>query len=210
MEVINLKETSLEDSVAKAVTVLKDGGIVLYPTDTIYGLGVDARNSEAVRRVQELKGREPHKPISILVSDKGQMEQCAVMTDMARTLADAYLPGPLTLVLKADSSMSQEVMQEGTIGIRIPNNPFCLAFAQAFGGPITTTSANRAGHDTPASVEELITHFGNHAKEIALIVDAGALASTTPSTVVSCVEETPVVLREGAITKEALRTFFPA
>lgn len=204
MKLLNLKDTGIPAAVAKAKEVLAAGGIVLYPTDTLYGFGVDARNADAVARLQALKGREANKPMSVLVSDIVHMERCGTLNTAARSLAERFLPGPLTLVIPANPTMPEDVMLNNAIGVRIPNDPFCLALAQAFPNPITTTSANLAGHGTPSSIEELISHFGSHIEEIALIIDGGDLKVNEPSTVISCVTETPQILREGALSKAEL------
>lgn len=204
MELLSLKDTGIPGAVAKAAEVLSAGGIVLYPTDTIYGFGVDARNAEAVARLKALKGRETKKPISVLVADMEALERCGTLNESARSLAKRFLPGPLTIVIPADPTMPADVMLNHTIGVRIPDDAFCLALARAFPNPVTTTSANLAGHGTPNGVEELLWQFGPKVAEIALVIDAGILPERASSTVVSCVGETPQVLREGAISRVEL------
>lgn len=203
MEIVRI-EDGLEKAVKKAAAVLAKGGIILYPTDTLYGLGVDATNPEAVERLRELKGRERKKPIGVVVPDVRSMERCGTLNFAARDLAERFLPGPLTLVLPANPLMPSDVMLNGGIGVRVPKHEFCLALARAFGKPFTTTSANLAGMGTPSTVNDLIWHFGPKVSEISLIVDGGVLASENPSTVVSCVTETPQVIRVGAISREEL------
>ena len=125
------------------------------------------------------------------------------MNAIAEQFAASHLPGPLTLVMRA-KKMPADIMLNGTIGIRIPNDAFCIALGHAFGHPYTTTSANRAGSSVPETVDELMRHFGRELHKIALIVDGGPRHGGTPSTVVSCVGETPYVLREGRLTKQEL------
>lgn len=204
MELIRLTDKNLKDAAHRAADVLRQGGIVAYPTDTIYGLAVDPWNSEALERMKELKGRERKKPISVLVPDVHHIKECGELTPSAKALAEKFLPGPLTLVVPAKSRMPEGVMLNGTIGIRIPNDPFCLALAKAYGQPFTTTSANKAGMAVPDDVEGIMREFARELHHIALIVDGGPRKGSTPSTVVSCVGDTPYVLREGALSKTDL------
>lgn len=204
MEIIRLEDVGVEKAVQKAVSVLRKGGIILYPTDTLYGLGVDARNSDAVLLLKKVKGRENKKPISIIVSDISHMESCGELSEKARALAQRFLPGALTLVLPAKASMPTEIQLNGAIGMRIPNHAFCQALAKAYGGPITTTSANVSGLPTKRTVDDIIWHFGPQVSKIALVIDAGELPLSPPSTVVRCTDETLHILREGAITRAEL------
>jgi L-threonylcarbamoyladenylate synthase len=132
------------------------------------------------------------------------VEECAHLNDTARSLAERFLPGPLTLVLPAKEGMPLDVMLNGAIGIRIPNDPFCEALAKAYGHPFTTTSANRAGMAVPEDVDGIIREFGREIHRIALFVDDGPRTARLPSTVVSCISETPYILREGALSRAEL------
>src|SRR5262249_40502109 len=153
-------ETNLQDAARKAAEVLARGGIVVYPTDTVYGLGVDAENHEALERLKELKGRDKKRPISVIVSSVEEIEQYATLTDEAKALAEKFLPGPLTLVLTAKDTLAETIGLNGAIGVRIPNNAFCQALAKAFGKPYTTTSANLTGLPPLSSVDKLMWEFG--------------------------------------------------
>lgn len=204
MEVLLLSETGVENAATKAAQVLKNGGMVLFPTDTLYGLAVDVTNPKALQRLRDLKGREKKKPISVIVSGVEAISAYAQMNDTARRLAERFLPGALTLVLPATSKIPQEVTLNGSIGLRVPDDAFCLALACAFGKPYTATSANKSGRETPATVSEVIAQFGHVATEIALAIDDGDRKGRTGSTVVTTVDGVPYVLREGAITKEML------
>lgn len=203
MEVITLDGKNTEAAARKAADVLKKGGIVAYPTDTVYGLAVDPWNPVAVEALKSLKGRERKKPISVIVPDVHHISACAEMNEAARTFAEKFLPGPLTLVMTA-KRMPPDIMLQGTIGVRVPNDPFCLALARAFGHPYTTTSANKTGIGVPGTVEELMRHFGRELPKIALIIDGGPREGKVPSTVVSFIGPTPYVLREGVLTKAEL------
>lgn len=199
-----LSETGVENAAKKAAQVLKNGGIVLFPTDTLYGLAVDVTNPKVLQRLRDLKGREKKKPISVIVSGVDSISAYAQMNDTAQRLAECFLPGALTLVLPATSKIPQEVTLNGSIGIRVPDDAFCLALARAFGKPYTATSANKSGCETPATVSEVIAQFGHAAREIALAIDDGDRKGKTPSTVVTTVDGVPYVLREGAIPRDVI------
>lgn len=204
MEIARLNETSTEEAAKKAAKVLTKGGLVLFPTDTIYGLAADATNPKALALLRELKGREKKKPISVIVPDIASIERYAITNDASRLLAERFLPGALTLVLSAKNTIPEELLLNGAIGIRIPDDPFCLALACAFGKPYTATSANKSGRETPATVREVLMQFGHQVNDITLAIDDGDRNGRKPSTVVTTVDGVPYVLREGAISKESL------
>lgn len=204
MELITLTDKNVKAAAKKAAAVLAKGGIIVYPTDTLYGLGVAADNENAIERLKDLKGRERKKPISVIVADVEEMAVCGILTPLAEKFAASHLPGPLTLVMPAKRYISPTLMLNGNIGVRIPNEPFCIELAKAFGRPYTTTSANKAGQGTPRTAEEVMAHFSQQLTQIALVIDGGARMSPNPSTVVSCVGDTPYVLREGALSREQL------
>lgn len=199
MEILRLTEVNIEQAAQKAALVLKKGGVVLFPTDTLYGLAVDATNPKALAKLRELKGREKKKPISVILSDVASIATYAEMNDAARSLAERFLPGALTLVMKATKHIPEELQLNGAIGIRIPDDSFCLALARAYGKPYTATSANKAGRETPAIIREVLTQFGHEVNDIALAIDDGDRNGKKPSTVVTTVNGVPYVLREGAI-----------
>lgn len=190
-------------AVRRAAEVLKKGGIVLYPTDTLYGLAVDAFNRSALERLRELKGREKKKPISIVVPDIDGIEAHAEMDSVAQHFAKRYLPGALTLVLPAKGHVPAELMLNGAIGVRVPDDAFALSLARSF-GPFTATSANRAGFPTPKTPHAIIEQFGPLAMQIDLIIDAGERAGAPGSTVMAFRNGEAVVLREGKISREEL------
>lgn len=136
MKFIRVAEVGVETAAKEAARVLRSGGIVLYPTDTLYGLGVDALNPVAIEKLRHLKGREKKKPMSIIVPDVPTLQVYANLSDEASALAHKLLPGALTLVLPAKLSIPASLTLHGTIGVRIPNDPFALALAKAFGGPL--------------------------------------------------------------------------
>jgi len=180
--------------------MLRQGGVILYPTDTLYGLGADAFSDEAVDTIYAIKGRDEKKPIHCIVSDIAMAEEYAEVTNDARLLFERLLPGGLTVILRKRKNVRGGIARSiETIGIRIPHNDFCIQLAGAFGEPFTATSANLAGHEHQRSVEAILKQLGPNAEIIDLIIDAGELPPSAPSTVVDLSGEEPVILREGAI-----------
>lgn len=204
METLYLKETGIPAAAEKAATVLAAGGLVLYPTDTLYGLGVDATNASALTLLTNTKGTESGRQMSIILPDITTLLEYATLNTEARRLAEHFLPGALTLVVPATNKVPKDITLNGSIGIRIPNDAFARALAQTFGKPITATSANRSGYPTPGTVAQILEQFGESAHDIALVIDDGARAGGTPSTVVSCVTDQPTILREGVLSRDVL------
>ncbi|CAN5770294.1 L-threonylcarbamoyladenylate synthase [soil metagenome] len=184
----------------EAAHELESGGIVLFPTDTLYGLAVDARNADAVARLIALKGRNAEKAISIILPDVSAISDYAEVSDAARKLIEKYLPGPLTLVLPIKGSELGHLAPDGTIGIRVPDDSFTRALARAFKAPYTATSANVSGQPSLHTVSEILEQFGTAAGQIDLVVDDGPRKSALPSTVVRLVGDEIEILREGALS----------
>ena len=203
-EIISITD---EKDVGRAVEVaaetLRRGGVTVYPTDTLYGLGADSCNASAVEKLFRIKNRESVKPISSIVSDLDMAGRYVHGTPQAKALAEAFLPGPLTLILKRKEGIPNAAAGGAdTFGIRIPDNEFCLRLAASLGGPYTATSANASGKETEPSVERILEQLGDRTTLIELVIDGGALKSRTPSTVVDASGEEVRILREGAISRE--------
>ncbi len=188
-------------AVTRSVEVLRAGGVVLYPTDTLYGLGVDAFSDEAVAKVYEIKGREGGKPIHAIVSGLDMVARYAELTDDARLLAERLPQGQVTYILKKkmgfDTGITKGIQ---TFGFRIPGHEFCIQMARTFGKPITATSANKSDEKSERSVEKILAQLGTTTEKIDLVIDAGELPEREPSTVVDLSVAEPVILREGAIS----------
>ncbi|PIR85236.1 threonylcarbamoyl-AMP synthase [Candidatus Kaiserbacteria bacterium CG10_big_fil_rev_8_21_14_0_10_45_20] len=179
--------------------------VILYPTDTLYGLGVDATDPEAVLRLFDLKERELDKPISIVVSDMAMMEEYAEVTPLARKIAETFLPGKVTLVLNARNLAPELSAGTGTVGIRIPDHPVPIALVQEMGRPITATSANVSGMKPEMNVKAILKQFGDKQEMVDYDDDIPpSLPESEPSTVVDARGTVLVTLREGAITKEMI------
>ena len=178
---------------------------ILYPTDTLYGLGVDATDASAVSRLVELKGRDEKKPISIVVTDMEMADEYAVVTPLAKKLAEKFLPGKLTIVLNAKSNLPEQLTAgTGTVGIRIPNHPVPLELVRKIGKPITATSANVADLPTLKTPKEILVQFAGRAWMITEVIDEGALPESEPSTVVDARGEIPIIVRAGAVSEEEI------
>lgn len=187
------------------IEALKAGKVILYPTDTVYVLGVDATNAEAIRRLKEIKGRTQNelKPISITVADMAMAAEYADVTQLASRLAFKFLPGKLTLVLSCKKSLPYELNGNiGTVGVRIPNHKTCLKLVNDFGKPITSTSANLAGMPTHNNVRDILAQLGDGAVDV--VIDEGLLPPPVPSTIVDARSNTPVIIRESALTRDEI------
>jgi|SRR3989344_3232879 len=209
MEVIRLQKSDSGPAVARAAEVLRAGGVVLYPTDTLYGLGADALSDEAVAKIYAIKGRHENKPLHAIVADLEMAGRYADVTDSARLLAMRLPQGQVTLILNKRPGLDTGIVKGiATFGFRIPDNEFCIAFTHAFGGPITATSANRAGEKPERNIEAILQQLScgpysnvlqKTAIRVDLIIDAGEVPERQPSTVVDLSGAEPIILREGAI-----------
>ncbi len=194
------------DLLKQATDIIINGGVIGYPTETIYGLGADALNEKAVERIYELKGREKNKPILILAENIDQVKQLtSSFSKSAQILANKFWPGPLTIVFPAADRLSHLLTGDSrTIGIRISDNKICQQLLKLTGVPITSTSANISGGGNPVSAKEVEKTFGD---KLDMIIDGGETYAGVPSTVVSVSESSVVVLREGAILKSNIVKF---
>ena len=207
MDVISL-DSGVGKCAIRAAGVLRAGGVIVYPTDTLYGLGADALSDDAIAKVYAIKGRDPQKPIHCIVANLDMAAEYAEVNDAARKLAEKFLPGPLTMILKKRADVDPALSRgRNEFGIRIPNNEFCLELARTYGKPFTTTSANSAGQATGNSIDVIKAQLGASAAGIDLWVDAGVLPESAPSTVVNLVSGFPSVLREGAIPSADILAF---
>ena len=185
-------------ALAPAVQALNAGGVVAFPTDTLYGLATDPRNAEAVERLFELKGRAADVAVPLIAADAAQVDLTVrEWTPLAHRLADRFWPGPLSLVLDAAPSLDAGVLGGGaTVAIRVPAHPVARLLAAGLGHPITATSANRSGDTPAADALALVAALGDG---VALVLDAGPCVAGPPSTIADVRGERPRLLREGAI-----------
>jgi L-threonylcarbamoyladenylate synthase len=184
-------------ALADAAAVLESGGVVAFPTETFYGLGVAALDAAAVRRLFALKGRPESRPVLVLVDDPARIDRIALLTTSARELIARHWPGALTLVLAARPNVPTELTAgTGTIGVRQPGHPVPRALAAAVGGPITAPSANLTGEPPPSTADDVLRVFDG---KIDLVLDGGPTPGGLPSTVLDVTSDPPRVLREGAV-----------
>ena len=194
-----------EAAVAAAARALADGGLVAFPTETVYGLGADAANPAAIARLYQAKGRPAFNPLIAHVGDLDAARRIARFDAAALALAEAFWPGPLTLVLpKAKDCAVADLATAGldTVAVRIPSHPVAREILRAFGGPVVAPSANLSGHVSPTTAAHV---QGDLDGRIDLIVDGGAVTVGVESTIVGCFDE-PMLLRPGGLPREDDRT----
>ena len=186
----------------RAAEILDMGGVVLFPTDTLYGLGADAFSDDAVDKVYAIKGRNEGKPIHALVKDVDMAAQFADISVEVRELIQKLPKGKVTFICKKKSGFDTGVGRGiETFGFRIPDNAFCMAMLDAFDAPITATSANLSGARAHNTLEEIREQLGDSAHGIALAIDGGALETSEASTVVDMTASPPRILRVGAVSE---------
>jgi L-threonylcarbamoyladenylate synthase len=194
-------------SIREAAAALKAGHLVAFPTETVYGLGADARNPEAVKRIYEVKGRPSDHPLIVHISSINQMEKWAKeIPEYAIDLARAFWPGPMTLILKR-TKIAQDFITGGqeTVGLRVPSDPIALALIQEFekisNSAIAAPSANRFGCVSPTSANDVKVEIGNFLKAGDLILDGGFSDIGIESTIIDARGRVPRILRPGAVTE---------
>ena len=187
-----------DESLAQAAKLLQAGRVVAFPTETVYGLGADALNPDAVRAIFAAKERPADNPLIVHVAQSAQLEGLCAVTEAARRLMDAYWPGPLTLLLmKTDKVPAVTTAGLPSVAVRCPRHPVALALLRACGLPIAAPSANRSGRPSPTTAQHVLEDMQGR---IPLILDGGACQVGVESTVVDMTGEVPCVLRPGAIT----------
>jgi L-threonylcarbamoyladenylate synthase len=187
-----------EAVLSQCKTVIDAGGVIAYPTDTFYGLGVNPRNPRAVKKVFAIKGRKADQPILLLLHDRIDVSAwVSEVTPSALRLMARFWPGPLTLVFRAAPHVLPELTAgTGTIGLRVPGNDVTRTLLGSVGHSLTGTSANRSGRPSPRTAEEVLQELGD---SIDLILDGGPAAEGRPSTVVNVTEEPPRLVRQGVV-----------
>jgi tRNA threonylcarbamoyl adenosine modification protein (Sua5/YciO/YrdC/YwlC family) len=195
-------ESGRAEGVQAAVAAVRDGQAVVLPTDTVYGIGADAFSPEAVASLLAAKGRGRDMPPPVLVPSVRTVDGLATdVPEWARELVRAFWPGPLTLVLPAQSSLMWDLGEtNGTVALRMPENDIALALLSEV-GPMAVTSANLTGHPAATTVTEAAAQLG---AAVAVYLDGGPSTGTAVSTIVDCTGDAPVVLRAGAVTQEQL------
>jgi len=180
--------------VRRVADVLQQGGVIAYPTDTIYGIGCDIFNKKGVKKIFQIKQRDARKPFSFICSDLSEVANYARVSNFAFKLMKRHLPGPYTFVLEATRVVPDLlVTRQKTVGIRIPDNPIVAAIVKELGHPLVTTSANLSGDEILQTPEDIEEQLG---KKLDLVV-GGETLTGGPSTVISLLDDRPEVLRLG-------------
>ncbi len=196
--------SATDENIAKAAEILKSGGVVGMPTETVYGLAANAFDGRAVAKIYEIKGRPQFNPLISHFADAGDVETCAVMDEKAKALAQAFWPGALTLVLpRAKNCPVSELASAGleTIAVRVPAHPAARKLIKACGFPLVAPSANLSGTISPTSPAHVAEGLGD---KVDMILAAGASSVGVESTVVDLSDGAPVILRPGAVTAEEI------
>ena len=203
LQMVNKLSSSIQKQVETGISILKQGGIVAFPTDTVYGLGACANLGQAVERVYQVKKRPRNMALPLLLAHTSQISEVAYpVPPIAWLLAHNFLPGALTLVLPKSNSVPDVITAGGmTVAIRIPAHSIPVALAEGLGTPIVGTSANLSGKPSALTADEVYSQFGDR---IDLVIDGGRCLGGEESTIVDVTGEIPVVLREGAISREEL------
>lgn len=202
---MQILKTSTKDAVSSAVQALAKGDLVIYPTETCYGIAVDATNEIAVTKLLAYKG-DRHRQVAVAVADRHMAEQYVNINEIADNLYTHFLPGPITVISDSKHIVDRRLESaSGTLGVRIPKHDFALALIKVYGKPITATSANTSGKKEPYSIEDWqkYTTVDKQAM-VTLFLDGGKLANRPTSTVVDTTLNDPQILRQGEITLPAL------
>lgn len=198
----NSKARSAE-LLTQALEVLRHGGVIVFPTETFYGLGADAFNAAAVERVVAIKGRDPTNPIPLIVADEKMLRDTVTeIPPAARRLMERFWPGPLTLVLPARKGLPESLLNHsGGVGVRISSHAVPARLVGQLGHPLTATSANPSGRDPSRTIAEARRYFSAKLK---IFLDGGRLAGRKGSTVVEVFQDEVRTIREGEISREEL------
>ncbi|MFH1450022.1 MAG: L-threonylcarbamoyladenylate synthase [bacterium] len=206
-KVISINPEDIEISKLKlVVSELKKGKVIVFLTDTLYGLGVDFENHEAVKRIFQIKERSIDKPLLLLISEISEVSKLAInISPSLYELMSKFWPGPLTLVLKAKRKIFGITSDDGKIALRMPNSPMALTLIKYFNKPLTAPSANLSEKENLLTEEEIERVFEG---KVDLIVKGGRCKSEKPSTLLDCSNRTPVLLREGVLSfSEILKVY---
>jgi L-threonylcarbamoyladenylate synthase len=198
------------DAIRDAALALKAGHLVAFPTETVYGLGADARNPEAIKRIYEVKGRPTDHPLIVHISSLNQLDKWAIdIPEYAIKLARKFWPGPMTLILKR-SEIAGDYITGGqdTVGLRVPSDPIAQALITEFekisNSAIAAPSANRFGQVSPTSALDVLEEIGEYLDEEDQIIDGGNSTIGIESTIIDCTRDQPIILRSGAVTKDEI------
>ena len=199
---IVMTHTDPDDRLAAAVAALRAGELVIYPTETFYGIAADPEAPRAIAKIFEAKGRAENQPIALIAADNASAFGLArKVPTLARRLASLFWPGPLTLVLPARDGLHPAVLGPDGVGVRVSSHPLARQLAAAFGRPITATSANLSGHPATVSPDEVRASLGD---KIKVLLEDGVLAGGAASTVVAITSDGYRIIRQGAVAADTI------
>lgn len=201
MKIIKTNTNNQNSITRQAVRALKNNGLIIYPTETCYGIGADATSQIAVNKLLKYKGQRRNKPVSIAVISKKMAEQYVSLNDSAQNIYHNFLPGPITVISQSKGKTVKSIESANhTLGIRIPNHPLATKIISQSNKPITATSANSSGKKTPYSIQDILKYTSKKKLELVdLIIDAGKLEKHPTSTVVDTTLQEPEIIRQGEI-----------
>lgn len=200
--VTKLLKAEQAGAIEEAARLLKDGHLIAFPTDTLYGVGADTFNPRAIKKLFAAKGRPLEKGIPVLLSDVEYLGEIVGQTsDLTMKLAQKFWPGPLTLILPKRDSISEIISPDENIAVRVPDNDVARKFIRAAGGAVATSSANRSGEPPALDAQEALAALGD---SIAAVLDGGKVSLGIASTIVDCTDSPPRILRQGPLTAEEL------
>lgn len=205
MKVVSLTKDNQSEVIKVAVDVLARGGSIVYPTDTVYGLGVNPFDDFAVRRLFRIKKRPPEKPVPLMIKSIAMAKKLAYVDERKEKVLQSLWPGAVSVVLGAREIVSSVISANTkTVALRIPANDFCVALIKAVNCPITSTSANISGEEAGSDAKEIAQRFKDEIYMPDLIIDAGKLEARQPSTVLDLTGSKPRVLRVGPVKSKDL------
>jgi L-threonylcarbamoyladenylate synthase len=191
------------EAIGEAASVIQQGGLIILPTDTAYGLAGNPMDKQVVERILKVKERNKKLGMPVLAADISDVHEICILSDIAKTLATSFWPGGLTLILSAHHPFPEGVMgPNNTLAVRIPNHPIALQVINKTGFFVTGTSANRLNEPSPRTAENAITQVG---EEVDLVLDAGSTYHSADSTIIDCTKEPLQLVRLGAVDRDRLR-----
>lgn len=198
---IDFKEKIDNEKLKEVAQIIKNGGVVVFPTDTVYGVGVDGLNSSAIEKLYQVKNRPLNKPICLLVSDMKMIKDIAKdISDIEYKLMKEFFPGPFTIILKKKNIVPDILTANAdTVGIRIPDSEIAKKLIELVGGPIATSSANISGQTSGTNIDDIIEDIG---EQVDCIIDGGKSKLGIGSTIVKVIDGEPKILRQGSITEK--------
>lgn len=209
MKILKINPENLRESrqvIEEAVSVIKSGGVIVFPTDTVYGLGADATNESAVRRIFKIKQRPEDKPVPLLISDLEMAKKLSYFDKRVEEILLSAWPGPVTVLLQAKGGVLPQLVTAGrqTIGLRIPDYKIAHFLTAKCGVPLVATSANISGEPSSNKIADVVAQFEKEGFKPDLILDAGDLRFVEPSTVLDLSKGKPIITRVGLVNKKKL------